>query len=151
MFLKLAEEKDREDFIKMSLNFFEASPFNSMTFDRDGLDAFFDLSIASKREAIVILLVSEEGKNVGMVAGIAQPPLFSKDIVATELAWWVDEEYRKTRKSIELLLAFDDWGKRIGAFGNCLASIEGFSPPSVDKYYTNIGYSRTENSYFKRN
>lgn len=149
MFLKLPEEQDREDCIRMAKNFFEASPFSNLKFSREGLDAFFNQYLVDKNSCIIILLCSNEGENVGMVCGIAQNPLFSSEQIASELAWWVDEEYRHNGKSAELMYAFEDWGKRIGAKASSLASIEGFSPPGVDKFYTKMGYHRSENSYYK--
>jgi GNAT superfamily N-acetyltransferase len=148
MYLKLAEEKDREDFIRMCKNFFEVSPFSKMTFSRTQLDGVFDVALNNRLNAIVILLVEGED-NVGMVVGHCSSPLFAEESIASELAWWVDEEYRNSKKASELVFAYEDWAVRIGAWASNMAFIEGVSPPSVQKFYERLGYSKTETSYLK--
>lgn len=146
--LKLAEEKHREDFVRMCKNFFESSPFKEMTFSRDGIDAVLDLHLEDKTKAIVILY-EVDNKIVGMVCGMASSPLFAVEPIASELAWWVDEEYRKTKDSAKLIYAFEDWALRIGSYGTSLALIKGVSPESVGKFYERQGYVETENNYLK--
>lgn len=148
MYLKLAEEKDREDFIRMCKNFFDVSPFKMMTFSRTQLDGVFDVALNNRLNAIVILLVEGED-NVGMVVGHCASPLFAEESIASELAWWVDEAYRNSRKAGELINAYEDWAIRIGAWASNMAFIEGVSPPSVQKFYEKLGYSKTETSYLK--
>lgn len=148
MELKLAEEKDREDFIRMCKNFFEVSPFSKMTFSRKRLDGVFDVHLTNKLNAIVILL-TDEGKNVGMVVGHCDSPLFAEETIASELAWWVDEDYRNSKKASELVFAYEDWALRVGAWASNMAYIEGVSPNSVQKFYERLGYSKTETSYLK--
>jgi GNAT superfamily N-acetyltransferase len=148
MYLKLAEEKDREDFIRMCKNFFDVSPFSSMTFSRVQLDGVFDVALNNRLNAIVILLVEGED-NVGMVVGHCSSPLFAEEAIASELAWWVDEEHRNSRKASELIAAYEDWAIRVGAHSSTLAYIEEVSPPSVSRYYERLGYTKTETSYLK--
>jgi len=146
--LKLALEEDREDFVRMCKNFFDKSPFKGMTFARTGIDAVFSTHLVDKTQAIVILY-NVDGKNVGMIAGIASSPLFAEEAIASELAWWVDEDYRNNRESSKLIYAFEDWAVRVGAYGSSLASIKGFSPEGVIKFYERLGYVEQENNYLK--
>lgn len=133
----------------MAKSFFEASPFNGMTFTEDKINVIFDTALYLKTKAIFILLQNDEGQNVGFISGYKEAPLFAKEEIASELAWWVDEDYRKTRKSHELVLAFEDWAVRTQSYAINMASITGFSPESVNKLYEKKGYVNTENSYLR--
>jgi GNAT superfamily N-acetyltransferase len=142
--LRLAQDKDRESFINMGSLFHQAGPYSNLPYSREKIGAIFD-----HRDSNTLLLFLVDGDApVGMLLGTVTEPYFSEDKVATELAWWVNPEYRRTKKSIELTLAFEDWAYRMGAKVVALASLD-TSPASVGKFYESMGFKKREETYLR--
>lgn len=142
--LRLAEDKDREDFIHMGSLFHQAGPYSGIPYSREKLGNIFD----NRNSDILLLFLVDEDKPVGMIWGMVQEPYFSTTKVATELAWWVNPEYRRTKKSIELTLAFEDWAYRKGAKLVTLSALD-TSPASVGKFYESMGFTKREETYLR--
>lgn len=146
MTLRLAEERDLEEVVRMARMFHKSSPYASMAFSEERLIDFFQIYLADKTKMIVILS-EQDGKPRGMIVGMADSPHFSDEKAATELAWWMDEEYRRGRDSIDLMKAYEEWARRIGATVTQMALLS--SSPDVSKLYEKSGYSLTERTYVK--
>ena len=148
MYLKLIEKEDTDRFIELCSNFHQASPFAKTNFSPEKINNLVGQIIASdKRESIVILLMSEEGVAQGFIVGMTSETPFGTEKIAMELAWWVEEEYRGSRKSIELLLAYKQWAKKVGCSTVQVGFIEGYSPKGLDRLYTSQGFKLHERGY----
>lgn len=61
----------------------------------------------------LVLVAEHEGQLAGMLVAMIRPGIYNpKQIVATELAWWVPKNFRNTRAGAALLATFIGWGKR---------------------------------------
>lgn len=147
-FLKIAEESDINDILRLAREFHRASPYSTMKFDPEvGREFLRRIILGDKTEGIVIL-ARHSGKTVGFVVGIASTPVFTSNKVSMELGWWVSPKYRKTRSSYLLYKAYEDWAVRAGCDYVQGAFLPGVSP-DLDAFYKKRGYREVESSYLK--
>ncbi len=147
MSLKLADLEDYEDFLRMTLSFYEESPFYpEVTYSRQAITRMFELALKDPRQCLVLFLL-EGTKRVGMLVGIASTTPFSDDLVASELAWYIEPEYRGHRKAVELVEAYEEWAHRVGCSHVTMALLTTLTDAS--KFYERRGYKKTEISFIK--
>lgn len=148
MSLKLAESKDYPDIIRMAQAFHRASPYVDLEFSEERCRGLFDHYLRGDRRELVIILAHEEERVFGMIIGFANSIPFSNEKVAAELAWWVDEDKRKTKDSLLLFKAYEDWALRIGAKMSQMAMLDDVT--NLSGFYLKQGYQPAERSYIKR-
>lgn len=150
MSLKLATLDDLPYFEKFAKAFYLSSSFSpQLKYNPAKVRQWLELAVSSQHRDCLVLLNVQNELPVGMlVATISQTP-FSDDLVASELAWWVDEEYRGTKGSLELVFAYEEWAKRVGAKHVTMALLPALTNPKVEGYYEKLGYHKTEISYIK--
>lgn len=146
MSLKLAERQDLSDVLRMARSFHEASPYSNLEFSEARCIEMFERYLVGNKKEFVILLACDE-RPFGMIIGFANSLPFSLDLVATELAWWVDEDKRRTKDSLLLFKAYEDWAKRIGAKITQMAMLDDVT--NLRKFYLKQGYSPAEQSFIK--
>jgi len=148
--LRLATLDDYIDFDRFAYSFYLSSPFYpTIPYNADKTRSVLDLAVSSQyRDAVVLLYIDHE-LPVGMIVGLASSTPFSDDKIASELAWWVDPEYRGTRGSIELVYAYEEWARRVGCKHVTMALLPSLTNPKVEAYYERLGYHKTEISYLK--
>ena len=87
----------------------------------------------------------------GFVCGILGCLLANFDVKAgTELAWWVDKEYRNTGAGLKLLNAIEEKAKSLGIKYWNMVYMESSMPKQIKGIYESMGYIRNENLYTKR-
>lgn len=148
--IKIATLEDLPGVLNVVKNFFDNSPFNGL--------AEFDPSIASDtakniilgpKENGVVLIYITGGVVKGILAGLAHQMMFSKDKVATELCWWVDEDAR-SKESLDLIEAYEFWAEKVGCTITTMANLTGETGERLDKYYKRRGYTPLETAYGKK-
>ena len=93
------------------------------------------------------LVLCDNETPVGMLIGIVNSVWYSDTVLATELAYYVDEDYRGSRKSLELFYRFEEWAKQIGANYCIMSGTEELK--SLDTLYLRKGYVKNEINYVK--
>ena len=131
----------------MARRFHEASPYSDLTFSEEQTRAVFEKYLKSNKTEIVIIL-SCDPKPMGMIIGACTGLPFSEDKVASELAWWVDEDKRGSRDSLLLFKAYQDWALRVGSKITQMAMLDGVT--NLNNFYLKQGYVPAERSYIKR-
>jgi hypothetical protein len=144
--LKLAEASDYNDVIRMAKAFHEASPYSSLEFSEEKCNGLFKSYLAGDKKSLVIILATGERPH-GMIIGYSDSLPFSFDRVATELAWWVDEDKRGSRDSLLLFKAYEDWALRVGAKIKQMAMLDDVT--NLAAFYEKQGYRPAERSYIK--
>ena len=150
MTLRLAEEKDYQDVLRMARAFHEASPYNGLKFNEDQCRDFFGQYLKGDRRRLIIILAGEAtdpSRVFGMIIGHSDSPPFSLDRVASEVAWWVDEDKRGSRESLLLFKAYQDWALRVGSKITQMAMLDDVT--NLEKFYTKQGFRPAERSYIK--
>lgn len=146
MTLRLAQASDYDDVIRMARAFHQASPYSGLSFDEDKCHDLFMTYLKGDKKSLIIILASEE-RPFGMIIGFVNSLPFSFDRVATELAWWVDEDKRRSRDSLLLFKAYEDWTLRVGAKITSMAMLDDVT--NLSSFYEKQGYRPAERHYIK--
>lgn len=144
--LRLAEENDLTDCIRMAKSFHSMSPFSAIEFSEEkSRDLFYNYLNGDKKDLIIILACNE--RPFGMIIGMRSELLFSDTSVCTEVAWWVDEDKRGSRDSLLLLQAYEDWSKRVDSKYTTMAMLD--DSKDLSRLYERLGYKQCERTFFK--
>lgn len=103
------------------------------------------LSLLRDRNTTIVVLYMHNDKPVGMLAGMSSEMIFSREIIASEVIWWVEPSFR-SRKTLALKEAYEYWAKRIGAKYIQMANLD---DQKIERYYERTGYKLTERAYLK--
>lgn len=148
MTLRLATENDFDDIVRMAKSFHDASPYVSLEFSEGKCREFFNHYLRGDRKEVIIILAHAEERVFGMIIGYASSTPFSDNLVASEVAWWVDEDMRQSRDSLLLFKAYEDWALRINVKITQMAMLD--NSTNLQNFYSKQGYSPAERSYIKR-
>lgn len=151
MYLKVATMEDFETVFDMSLSFLKESPYRDIPSSHSKIVSFIRLFLEDKgSERVCILAFSKENIPIGIIAGQLSSVPFSDHKVASEVMWWVSPNHRGvSRAAVELLGAFEHWGRIRGSSFiqmQSLASLNGFK---VGKLLNRLGYEEKEVAYLK--
>lgn len=142
--IRKATPKDKLDFILLIKQFVREADLDFNT-DWDYLLANYEGMVENPEFCIFLL---EKGKNiVGVLLGYASTPLFSRDRISAELAWYVDPEYRNVKDGLALLKAFEDWSKEVNCRYCSMMDIHNLR--DMSPLYKRKGYKMTEKTYTK--
>jgi GNAT superfamily N-acetyltransferase len=138
MDIREATLEDAETLIKMLFNFASESPYtNLVDFYRVGQLAGSFILDDDK-----LALICEDK---GMLLALTMPFLWGTKRTATEMAWWVEPEYRKSGLGTELIGFFHAWAEDKGCSAITLTSIDS----KMNKLYDKLGFKLCEQTYIK--
>lgn len=140
MTIRVASAEDHEYLLHLAMQFVGNTAYKDMA-DEDTISDFIWGLLAPEKAADAIVLVAEGG----MLWGMAAPFVYGKCKVATELAWWVEPEFRKSGLGKELLDAFEYWALKVGCQAVVMAGLD----TDITKYYEKRGYTPREYLYMK--
>ena len=150
--LKIATWDDYSDIQSMIMKFGQTMYSGHFEFDEykvaQGITDFLN---APGTEKIVILATTEDGTNVGLIAGVCSEAPFSTKKLAYEMVWWMEPQYRKSRLALELSNAFEYWTQKVGADINQMSLVECDHSDSLEKYYKRKGYTLLERGFIRNN
>lgn len=145
--LKVATLDDAPEVMEILRAFFLESPYSSGKYDEDRVYELFSNMIEDKLGSVIILGIVDD-KVVGILAGTSNEHLFSREIVATELAWYVYPEHRKSRVGLEMINAYEYWAKEVVKAD--YVTMMHLGDDRLDSLYRRRGYVEQERAYFKR-
>ena len=94
---------------------------------------------------VVFVADDDEGRSVGMLAGLVYPHYMTGRLTANETAWWVEPTARGGRLATDLLDTFERWATAQGA-----TVIEiGAWHPRLERFYRRLGYVGAERIFRK--
>lgn len=97
-----------------------------------------------------VLLVSEDNARiVGVFLAVKSEITFSEVPVASELAFWVLPGYRKSRRVLDLVTAFEYWAKHIAKVDYAILSRTPLTD-ETERGYRRLGYLIVETNYLKK-
>lgn len=97
---------------------------------------------------VVFVAEAEGGEVVGMICAFALEEPISRQTIVDELAWWVEEDYRKGSTGPRLLRCLENWALQKGL--RYVKMIAPMAEPGVGDYYQRLGYVPVETYYLKR-
>lgn len=95
-----------------------------------------------------IIFCGEPGK--GLIMGIVYPYFANPNIIiAQELGWWVEPEYRKSTLAYRLINSFEQEAKNRGAHKIIMICLHTQKPTEIGRLYVKKGYKPLEYSFIK--
>lgn len=146
--LRHAGMKDIPYVIEFGKKIWYESPYARFTVDEKATREQIERFIIEGQEDYLVLLSHDEGKPVGTLVAYAFKPLFSSDKAAVEVCWWLEPEYRTSKRAIEMMDAYEYWAKLVG----CKVVQYGLltsSPQRMTKLYEKRGAKLAETVYHK--
>lgn len=107
------------------------------------------------KEITKILLEQEniiciQQQNKGVILGVLYPLFYNPDIlVAQELGWWVEPEYRGTSLGIKLLKDFEKKAKELGAKKIIMFYLDAQTPDKIENILDRLDYKHLEYNMVK--
>jgi len=94
------------------------------------------------------IVMKDDQKVVGFLLGFSSEHSYTDDVLAGEIGWYVQEDYRKTASSVMMLKEFEYWAKEEAkAQYVTMSYTEEMS--DLSKLYTRLDYSPAEYTYKK--
>jgi len=91
-----------------------------------------------------------EKENKGVILGIIYPLYYNPDVlIAQELGWWVEPEYRNTTLGIKLLKEFEKEAKARGAKKIIMFYLDAQTPDKINQMLSRMGYEPVEYNMIK--
>ena len=144
--VRQATTEDYQDCVGMSVDFMKMTPYSANELDYASLGATF---IRAVNDGLAFV-AEDDGDVCGMLIAHKVPAFFNNSVlIAQEIGWWVDDDYRDTKAGGMLLNAFES-----EAFKTCkytVMSLLSTSPEQLKGYLNYRGYVEKEHSYFKEN
>lgn len=148
--VRIATLSDLPKLMDFAKEFHKESPYRDLKFSYAKTWESYKNVISGDRLNAIVLIAVDGETPVGMVAAIADSPVFSEEKISTELCWFISKKYRNSRKAFILFQAYEEWAKRIGCDHIQSAFLlEGESQANLDKFYSKKGYRPIEVSYIK--
>lgn len=113
-------------------------------FEEDYVRHFIIRTIHNKSS--IVLVLDFKGTAVGVLAAAAVEHIYSPINVSTELVWWVEPEFRGSKKALELVKAYEYWA--VNKMHCKLVTMTSLAD-GVDKLYEKLGYTKKEHNWCK--
>jgi GNAT superfamily N-acetyltransferase len=142
--IRMATSGDASRVVDMAARFLSESEYrDTVAWNRPALETTFSRLVES--DAAAVLVAEQDGGLVGMIALTLYDHPFSGERTASELAWWVEPEARKSGAGMRLLAAGETWAKHHGA--KALQMIAPNVP--IASLYERVGFKELE-TWFQR-
>jgi GNAT superfamily N-acetyltransferase len=143
--IRLATASDKLRLVDLLNQFYEESGYEFVT----GISKFErNYEEYIKHPEAVFLVSEQEGRVVGFIFGAVATSIFSDDLVATELAWFMEKRSRGSSDSLRLVKAYEYWAKSVGAKFCSLACLNNIR--DLSKVYEKLGYVPSEKVYVRK-
>lgn len=95
-----------------------------------------------------IICIQQKGK--GIILGVVYPLFYNPNVlVAQELGWWVEPEYRGSPTAIRLLKDFEKEAKNRGATKIIMFYLDSQTPDKLDRLLSKMNYKHLEYNMVK--
>lgn len=140
--IRYFKEEDLEDILRLSKTPVLAS---AKSFQQDRIELLFREALKNDKATGISLVIS--GKIRGYVFGYLTQHFYHDTMIAYCMSIYVEKEYRKY--GLDMLKAFEAWGKYRGAQILSVSTFTNLSPKNLGKLYQRLGYSEKEVVYWK--
>lgn len=144
--IRAAKESDFGQILILCREFWRHTIFNHEPFEDDHALEMVKMSL--DHGLLAVLEINNE--IVGFVMGIKSYLVASTSaLTGIEIAWWVNEDHRKNKNGIKLLLFIEDLAKKQGIKYWNMVAMESCNPEVARQIYGKLGYKMTESTYTK--
>jgi GNAT superfamily N-acetyltransferase len=145
MSVRLARMEDFPVVCRMARDFHQASEYRVIEFDEASCFLLFQSALSKG-----LVFVSEGRELTGFVLGLPFPcPLNQSKTMVSELAWWVDPQYRNTSAGMRLFQALEEAAKEYGSTSLTMICLESMEPDMVQGIYERKGYKAAERAFMR--
>jgi len=145
MMVRHATLSDFPEVCRMARDFHASTEYRQIPFDEASCYLLFQSALESDT-----VFVSENGEVNGFILGLPFPcPLNRMVTMVSEMAWWVDPEYRNTSAGIRLLQSLERAAKAYGSMSLTMICLESMEPDKVQGIYERMGYKQTERAFMR--
>jgi GNAT superfamily N-acetyltransferase len=146
MKVRLAVEADIPEIVRMGRLFWNQTPYRDVVYCPDSI-AFISQQMMDQG---LLLFAEVEGKPAGSVGAMASPLYANRTVmVAAELWWWVEPEYRNTGIGKLMLMEMEKAAKEAGVYRFAMMAFEEIELEKAAAVYRKFGYVPTERSFGK--
>lgn len=144
-YLKIATYAEAQDLKRMSLAFFEASPYKKYGVDENRVDGLVQDFLTSDLDKLCLCLMSGNTA-IGVLAAAATPNLFNNRKACIEIIWWIDPEHRGYGDAKKMVDAYEYWARyKVNAQVIQLVTLD----PALGKLYKRLGFDKAEEAWIK--
>jgi len=127
MMVRHATLNDFPAISRMARDFHASTAYQGIQFDEASCYLLFTAALESRT-----VFVSENGEVNGFILGLPFPcPLNRMVTMVSELAWWVDPEYRNTSAGVRLLQSLERAAKDHGSISLTMICLESLEPDKI--------------------
>lgn len=130
--LRHATLSDIPELMALSEKLIVGSPMELIGYDLPKIREQLEYFIINSGVEHLVLVSYDGDKIVGVLAAYAFEPIFSNTRIACEVLWYLSPEYRKGRRGIEMMDAYEYWAKLVGCkvvqYGWMISSPQGMKP-----------------------
>lgn len=145
--LRLGRFEDIPAILELFREFYKTTPFAHLTYDEEKVKRTL-LHGLPDRQNYVCLCSTENDIPVGLLAGAKVDHTFISEPIATEIAMFITPAYRKGKRALEMLRAYEGWAKAVGCAEATLSRLIP-SDDTIGKLYLRLGYTEVEAAYRK--
>jgi len=111
--IKDASQSDVPQIVELARKFHAVSGYENIEFDEETVERLLCASIEQGLCPIGVV----DDKIVGFLAGLSYPAILNANVmVGTEIAWWVEPEFRGKKIAIQLLLRAEENARAKGLY-----------------------------------
>ena len=144
--IKDASQSDIPKIIELARKFHAVSGYENIEFDEETVENILITSIDQGLCPIGVV----DGKIVGFLAGLAYPAILNANVmVGTEIAWWVEPEFRGKKIAIQLLLRAEENARAKGLYCWSMMCLEKLNADGLENIYERLGYEKAEPTYLR--
>lgn len=147
--LSLGDHQNEAECLKLIKAFFDESPYRDSKFS--GKKIKETIQGLSKDTANSLVLVANcNDKPIGILIGTISEMLFSEELVASELCWYVDPEHRNSRIGLQMFQAFEYWAKEKQKVDHIvMVHLDDENGEKLTHLYNKKGYKKKEQAYMR--
>lgn len=143
--IRAATEKDIPEIVRMAREFWHDSPFPEVEYDPGSTVAMSEMCIDTG-----LMFVADIGGVHGFICGVAAPLLGNFDArCCSEVAWWVDPDYRSTGAGLDLMTAMEDAAREKGCLYSAMLFMHTSMPEKIEQIYRARGYKEAETTFVR--
>jgi GNAT superfamily N-acetyltransferase len=144
--VRLAAECDKADCLRMGRDFYETTTYTGIApWCEESCSALIDDLLARG----LLLVANYNGRAVGMLGCYIAPFLFGRSqLMAHEVFWWVDADWRGSDVGAQLLAHMEAEAAARGVSAIQMLTLS-TSPPHAAAAYRRAGYQHTETMFTK--
>lgn len=141
-----ATQADIPEIIRMGRLFWSQTPYSEIPYCPDSIAHTCQQMIAQQ----LLLVATVDGTIAGAVGAMRSPLYANRDVlVAAELFWWVEPEFRNSGIGKEMLAGIEQACREAGVYRFSMMAFEQIELEKAAAVYQRCGYVPTERSFNK--